>query len=287
MKPNLFQYVRADTVRDAVHLLHELSDAGRLIAGGQSLVPAMALRMASPEVLIDISSIPELALIEQKQDVLCIGAGARYSDIQASALVEKTCPLLSRAIPFIAHEAIRNRGTIGGSLAHADPAAELPSCMLALNAQVVVQNVAGQRRIPAEEFFLGTYMTALRDDDMIVGVEIPVLSHGEHHLFRELTRRSGDYAMLGAGFVIVMDGAIIKNARLAYFSVGDKALLAKEAAATLLGHTPVPEVIDVCATRAARELECLGDLYNSAAMKRHLVKTLTRRLLRELLKETE
>ena len=285
MKPNQFQYVRAETIKDAVVLLHELSDAGRLIAGGQSLVPTMALRMASPEVLIDISNVLELATIEHKQNVLHIGAGARYADILTSSVVTKTCPLLTQAIPFIAHEAIRNRGTVGGSLAHADPAAELPGCMLALDARIVVQSVAGQRAIPAGEFFLGTYLTALRDDELIVSVEIPVISDGERHLFQELTRRSGDYAMLGAAVFIATDGSKIKDARLAFFSVGDKALLANGASAMLIGQSLTPEILEDCATMAAQELDCLGDLYNSAAMKRHLVKTLTRRVLGELLKE--
>lgn len=285
MKPNQFQYVRAETIKDAVVLLHELSNAGRLIAGGQSLVPTMALRMASPEVLIDISNVSELATIEHMQNVLHIGAGARYADILTSSVVTKTCPLLTQAIPFIAHEAIRNRGTVGGSLAHADPAAELPGCMLALDARIVVQSVAGQRTIPAGEFFLGTYLTALRDDELIVSVEIPVISDGERHLFQELTRRSGDYAMLGAAVFIAMDGVKIKDARLAFFSVGDKALLANGAAAMLIGQSLTPEILEDCATMAAQELDCLGDLYNSAAMKRHLVKTLTRRVLGELLKE--
>jgi len=285
VKPNQFQYVRAETIKDAVVLLHELSNAGRLIAGGQSLVPTMALRMASPEVLIDISNVSELATIEHKQNVLHIGAGARYADILTSSVVTKTCPLLTQAIPFIAHEAIRNRGTVGGSLAHADPAAELPGCMLALDARIVVQSVAGQRTIPAGEFFLGTYLTALRDDELIVSVEIPVISDGERHLFQELTRRSGDYAMLGAAVFIAMDGVKIKDARLAFFSVGDKALLANGAAAMLIGQSLTPEILEDCATMAAQELDCLGDLYNSAAMKRHLVKTLTRRVLGELLKE--
>ena len=285
MKPNLFQYVRAETIKDALVLLHELSDAGRLIAGGQSLVPTMALRMASPEVLIDISGVSELASIKLKQDILCIGAGARYADVLASSIVAKTCPLLTQSIPFIAHEAIRNRGTIGGSLAHADPAAELPGCMLALNARVVVQSVAGQRTIPAEEFFQGTYLTALRDDELIISVEIPVISNGEHHLFQELSRRSGDYAMLGVAFAIATEGATITHARLGFFSVGEKALLAKEAAAMLIGQSLSPEMLNDCATMAARELDCLGDLYNSAAMKRHLVKTLTRRVLGDLLRE--
>ena len=285
MKPNQFQYVRAETIKDAVVLLHELSNAGRLIAGGQSLVPTMALRMASPEVLIDISNVSELVTIEHMQNVLHIGAGARYADILTSSVVTKTCPLLTQAIPFIAHEAIRNRGTVGGSLAHADPAAELPGCMLALDARIVVQSVAGQRTIPAGEFFLGTYLTALRDDELIVSVEIPVISDGERHLFQELTRRSGDYAMLGAAVFIAMDGVKIKDARLAFFSVGDKALLANGAAAMLIGQSLTPEILEDCATMAAQELDCLGDLYNSAAMKRHLVKTLTRRVLGELLKE--
>ena len=285
MKPNQFQYVRAETIKDAVVLLHELSNAGRLIAGGQSLVPTMALRMASPEVLIDISNVSELATIEHMQNVLHIGAGARYADILTSSVVTKTCPLLTQAIPFIAHEAIRNRGTVGGSLAHADPAAELPGCMLALDARIVVQSVAGQRAIPAGEFFLGTYLTALRDDELIVSVEIPVISDGERHLFQELTRRSGDYAMLGAAVFIATDGSKIKDARLAFFSVGDKALLANGASAMLIGQSLTPEILEDCATMAAQELDCLGDLYNSAAMKRHLVKTLTRRVLGELLKE--
>jgi carbon-monoxide dehydrogenase medium subunit len=235
--------------------------------------------------LIDISNVSELATIEHKQNVLHIGAGARYADILTSSVVTKTCPLLTQAIPFIAHEAIRNRGTVGGSLAHADPAAELPGCMLALDARIVVQSVAGQRTIPAGEFFLGTYLTALRDDELIVSVEIPVISDGERHLFQELTRRSGDYAMLGAAVFIAMDGVKIKDARLAFFSVGDKALLANGAAAMLIGQSLTPEILEDCATMAAQELDCLGDLYNSAAMKRHLVKTLTRRVLGELLKE--
>lgn len=285
VKPNLFQYVRAETVEDAAVLLHELSDVGHLIAGGQSLVPAMALRMASPDVLIDISGVTELATITRHQGILRIGAGTRYADVLASPMVAQTCPLLSKAIPFIAHEAIRNRGTIGGSLAHADPAAELPGCMLALNARIIVQSIGGQRSIPAEEFFLGTYLTALRADELIVSVEIPEISVSEHHLFQELTRRSGDYAMLGVAFVIGMDGTAIKHSRLAYFSVGDQALLANDAAAMLIGQTPSPEIFDDCATRAASELDCLADLYNSAAMKQHLVKTLTRRVLGELLKE--
>ena len=268
-------------------LLDELSDAGHLIAGGQSLVPTMALRMAAPEVLIDISGVSEMATITESQGILCIGAATRYADILASPVVAKTCPLLTQAIPFIAHEAIRNRGTIGGSLAHADPAAELPGCMLALNARIVVQSVGGQRKIPAEEFFLGTYLTALRAGELIVSVEIPKIADDEHHLFRELTRRSGDYAMLGVAFVIGMDDIAIKHARLAYFSVGDRALLANEAAASLFGFTPTPELFDGCAAKAAHQLDCLGDLYNSAAMKRHLVKTLTRRVLGALLTEPD
>lgn len=285
MKPNLFQYVRPETIENAVFLLHKLSDVGRLIAGGQSLVPTMALRMASPEVLIDISGVKELAVITLKQGVLQIGAGARYADIAASATVAQACPLLCQAIPFVAHPAIRNRGTLGGSLAHADPAAEMPGCMLALNAQIIVQSVSGQRSISAEDFFLGTFLTALRDGEMIVRVEIPSIGDGERHLFQELVRRSGDYAMLGAAFVVKFEGPKINHARLAYFSAGDRALLASGAAATLSDQTPTSALFDACGAKAAQELDCFGDLYNSAKMKKHLINVLTRRVLGALLKD--
>lgn len=283
MKPELFNYIQTETIDETLFLMEELSESCQLLAGGQSLVPTMALRMAAPEVLIDISRVSELRGISLDNGVLRIGAGSCYADILASDLVAETCPLLAKAIPSIAHQAIRNRGTIGGSLAHADPASELPACMVALNATIILQTKQATRHVLSEAFFLGTYLTALAECEMIVAVEIPVIAAGERHLFHEFARRSGDYAMLGAAFVVKTDADtdVLTNARLGYFSISDRPLLAKAAAISLIGQTLRPEIIDTCAHLASEELDCLGDLYNSAAMKRHLVRVLTRRILGE------
>lgn len=277
MKPGLFQYVRADDVEKAVLLLQEFGDEAQLLAGGQSLVPAMALRMALPDVLIDISSIAEMRSITLTDDVLRIGAGCRYVDVLRSEDVARAAPMLVQAIPFIAHEAIRNRGTIGGSLAHADPASELPACMLALDAGVVLQSASGARTIAADDFFLGTYSTALDEGEMIIAVEIPAIAVNQHHRFSEISRRSGDYAISGGAFVLEMDAGIITAARLAYFAVGDCAVLAGSEA--LLGKPLNAETIDQVAQRVGEDITFYGDLYNGIGAKRQITKTLTRRLL--------
>lgn len=285
MKPKLFQYVRAESIQEVVSLLGELGENAQLLAGGQSLVPAMALRMASPEVLIDISSIKELQSIELINGLLKIGAGCKYADILESALVTKSAPLLNQAIPFIAHEAIRNRGTIGGSLALADPAAELPACMLALNAVIVLEGPEGIRKLPALEFFLGTYFTAISDTEIIVSVEIPTILPNQRHGFLEISRRSGDYAMAGGAFVLEFEAERLINAQLAYFSVGDKPVLAPDTARLLAGSELDDEVVKKAGVVAAEEIEFLADLYNSVSTKKQITKTLTRRLLTQISKK--
>ena len=285
MKPKLFQYVRAESTQEAVSLLGDLGEDARILAGGQSLVPAMALRMASPEVLIDISSIEELQSIELINGLLKIGAGCRYADIHKSALVTKSAPLIIQAIPSIAHEAIRNRGTIGGSLALADPAAELPACMLALDAVVVLEGREGIRKLPASEFFLGTYFTAISDTEMIVAVEIPTILPNQRHGFLEVSRRSGDYAIAGGAFVVEFEAERVINARLAYFSVGDRPVLAPNTALLLTGSELNDEVIKKAGVAAAEEIEFLADLYNGVLTKKQITKTLTRRLLTQISKK--
>ena len=285
MKPNLFQYVRAESTQEVVSLLGDLGEDARLLAGGQSLVPAMALRMAAPVVLIDISSIEELQSIEVNNGLLKIGAGCRYVDILNSALVTKAAPLLIQAIPSIAHEAIRNRGTIGGSLALADPAAELPACMLALDAVIVLEGREGVRKLPASEFFLGTYFTAISDTEMVVAVEIPTISSKQRHGFLEISRRSGDYAIAGGAFVIEFEAERVINARLAYFSVGDRPVLAPNTATLLIGSELNDEVITKAGTVTAEEIEFLADLYNGVSTKKQITKTLTRRLLTQISKK--
>lgn len=285
MKPKLFQYVRAESTPEAVSLLGELGEDARILAGGQSLVPAMALRMASPEVLIDISSIEELQSIEMINGLLKIGAGCRYADILESALVTKSAPLLNQAIPFIAHEAIRNRGTIGGSLALADPAAELPACMLALDAVIVLEGCEGIRKVPAPEFFLGTYFTAILDTEMITAVEIPTISQSQRHGFLEISRRSGDYAIAGGAFVLEFEAERVINAQMAYFSVGDRPVLAPNTALLLTGSKLDEDVVNKAGTVAAEEIEFLADLYNGVSTKKQITKTLTRRLLTQISKK--
>lgn len=285
MKPKLFQYVRAESIHDAVSLLADLGEDARLLAGGQSLVPAMALRMAAPEVLIDISSIEELQSIELNDGFLKIGAGCRYVDILESELVAMSAPLLTQAIPFIAHEAIRNRGTIGGSLALADPAAELPACMLALDAMIILEGREGTRRLPAMEFFLGTYFTAISDTEMIVAVEIPAISPNQRHGFLEVSRRSGDYAIAGGAFVLEFEKNRVIDTRLAYFSVGDRPVLAPDTA-LLITHSELnDELISEAGLVASEEIDFLADLYNGVATKKQITKTLTRRLLTQISKK--
>lgn len=279
MKTNLFQYVRPDTIADAVALRHDLGDGASFLAGGQSLVPTMALRMAAPEVLIDISALREMQQISVHAGVLHIGAGCRYADVLASPLVAGAAPLLVRAIPFIAHEAIRNRGTIGGSLAHADPASEMPACMMALDAELVLQSPGGQRRVSAAAFFLGTYLTAIDAGELLIGINIPVAAPGVEQRFLEIARRTGDYAITGGAFVLEFDRLVVRSARLAFFSVSDRPVLAKAAAVALCGRALSAESIDEAGANVAREIAFFADLYTSVDAKRYITRTLTQRLL--------
>lgn len=282
MKPHLFQYVRAKSTQDAVSLLEEFGEDAQILAGGQSLVPTMALRMANPETLIDISSIAELQTIELGNSVLTIGAGCRYVDILNCDLVAKSAPLLCQAIPHIAHHAIRNRGTIGGSLALADPASELPACMLALDAIIVMESKDGQRKIPAIDFFQGTYFTALGENELLVAVEIPEIAANQIHEFHEISRRSGDYAISGGAFVLTLEDKCVADARLAYFAVSDCAVLATSAAEALANADFSSKTIEAVGDIAADEIEFYADLYNSEATKRQLTKVLTRRMLSKI-----
>ncbi len=283
MKPGLFQYVRADTVEDALSLCQELGENSSFLAGGQSLVPAMALRMASPEYLIDISSIAELQVIKLDGGTLHIGAGCRYADVLQSPVVADAAPILAQAIPFIAHEAIRNRGTIGGSLAHADPASELPACMIMLGATIVLKSNVGERKIAAGRFFLGTYFTEMAEGELLVGVEIPAINAGTYHRFSEISRRSGDYAISGGAFSISFEADTVTAARLAFFAVSDRAVLATSAAEVLVGKTLDDETVATASQMVADELDFLGDLYNGTAAKRQITKVLTKRLLSQFI----
>src|SRR3954452_6088343 len=197
MKAAAFAYARAASVVNALEFLAAHGDKAKVLSGGQSLMPAMNLRLISPEFIVDIGELAELRGIAVNGDLLTIGARTRHVDVLKSPEVAAHAPLLRDAISHVAHPAIRNRGTLGGSLAHADPASELPACMVALDATVIVRGPGGERRIAAQDFFTGIYQTMLSPEELLVAVELPVARRNSAHFFREFARRRGDYAIVG------------------------------------------------------------------------------------------
>jgi carbon-monoxide dehydrogenase medium subunit len=248
MKAPAFDYIRVATTAEACAALARHGPDARLLAGGQSLLPAMNLRLASPSMLIDIGRIGGLDGIEARHDRLRIGALVRHETALRDATIARHVPLLTEALRHVAHPAIRARGTIGGNLAHADPASELPACMVALNAAIEVTSPRGARLIAAEDFFIGLFQTALEPDEMLTSVEIPLPAPS--WFFQEIARRSGDYAIVGLA---------VSGTRLAFFSVADRPVLRQPA--------------------AALDLDPPGDLQATGAMRRHLADVLRDRAL--------
>lgn len=273
MKATVAGYARARDLSEVFDLLESGGMDAQVIAGGQSLVPSLNLRLSDSAALVDIRDIAELRGITCADGVLRIGALTRHCELGASDLVARHAPLLAQAVPLIAHAAVRTRGTIGGSLAHADPAAELPACVLALGGQVVVQSARGTRTITAGDFFQGLFLTALDEGEIVTAVELPVLAADERHCIRELTRRSGDYAL--AGLAAVQRGAAV---RLAYFGVGEVPVLAQGAMAVLSGGGALAEAVAALADDLSPE----SDTHASASYRRHLAGVLLERVMNEL-----
>jgi carbon-monoxide dehydrogenase medium subunit len=280
VKPPVFEYHRPRTTEEALALLAAHPGA-KPLAGGQSLIPAMNFRLAAPEVLVDLNGLSTLAGIETLPvGGLRLGAMTRHHEVETSPLVARGAPLLAEAMPFIAHPQIRNRGTIGGSLAHADPAAELPAVMVALHANFVLQGNAGTRRIPAEAFFTGLFVTALEPGELLTAVEIPPPARRSGSAFAEVARRHGDYALVGAATTIILDArGICTEARVVLFSVGDGPVIARSVAVALEGMRPDPEVIGVAADAVQQDIDPPGDIHATEAYRRHLASVLTRRTL--------
>ncbi|HEX8663132.1 MAG TPA: xanthine dehydrogenase family protein subunit M [Beijerinckiaceae bacterium] len=284
MKAPAFDYVRAKSLPEALGLLRRHGDEAKVIAGGQSLVPALNLRLLAPRLLVDIGALPELKGVSAADGRLRIGALTRHAELMDSPDIAAQAPLIAQGIRHVAHPAVRNRGTLGGSLANADPATELPACMLALRAEMIVAGSDGERRIEAQEFFTGLYETALAPDEILVAVEVPAIRPDERCAFLELARRLGDYALVGlAAQGTVRDGAL-SDLRLAYFGVGAKPTLAAAAAARLAG--PVTEAALAEAQGAlAQDLDPQDDIQASAATRLHLAGVLLRRAVHELVPE--
>jgi aerobic carbon-monoxide dehydrogenase medium subunit len=282
MKAAAFAYARATSVANALELLAVHGEKARVLSGGQSLIPAMNLRLVAPELIVDIGDLAELRGIAVKGEMLVIGALTRHADLLKSSDIVKCAPLLGAAVAHVAHPAIRNRGTIGGSLAQADPASELPACMLALGATIVVRGPGGERRIAAEQFFTGIYETRLAPQDLLVAIEVPVARKGSAHFFQEFARRHGDYAIVGLAAQAVLQGDRLADLRLGYFAVGDRPLLAK-AAGKLTGVTITPTLLAEVSAALSYELDPHEDQQATPAMRRHLAKVLLTRCVATLL----
>jgi len=281
MKPAPFAYHRPATLDEALALLAEHGGEAKPLAGGQSLIPAMNFRLARPAVLVDLNRVAELGYVRAGRDGLQIGAMTRQRAVERSEAVRSAAPLLAEAMPFIAHPQIRNRGTVGGSLAHADPAAELPAVMLALEARFRARGPQGERWIPAGEFFTGILETALGPDELLLEVAVPKSPARTGYAFAELARRRGDYALVGVAARVTLDRrGRCQAARITLFSVGDGPVLAAAAAAMLDGQEPSPEAMRAAADAAAqRDIDPPSDIHASAAYRRRLAAVLTRRAL--------
>ena len=280
MKLPEVEYEAPTTVAEAIDLLAEHGDEASVLAGGQSLIPLLALRLARPEVLIDINRVDELSGVSAANGHVTIGAMTREYVAEESGTVADTLPLLAAALPLIGHEAIRSRGTIGGSLAHADPAAELPAVARALDAEFVVRGPSGTRVIPAAQWFDGYLTTSRRPDELLAEVRFPAAGPGTGVSFEEVARRHGDFAIVGLATSLVLSGGVISDARLAFAGVSDVPVRATAAEELLAGERPSAELFDEAARRATEDLDPPADLHGSSDYRKTVAAAVVRRGLR-------
>ena len=280
MKPPPFEYHAPSSLDEALSLLAEHGDEAKVLAGGQSLIPLMSLRLAHPAVIVDLNRVSNLSTIERRDGTIGLGAIVRERTAERSEDVQTAVPLLAAALPLVGHPAIRSRGTVGGSMAHADPAAELPAVAVALDAEMVATSKArGQRTFAAADFFLGFFTTALEPDEILTEVRFPVAGPGTGAAFEEACRRHGDFAMVGACAQVQLDGGALKEARVAMISVSDTPVRAREAEEVLSGATPSDDLFRAAAEAAARNLDPPSDLHASSAYRKHVGAVLVRRVL--------
>ena len=282
MKAPPFDYQRATSLADIFRLWSEAGPDARLLAGGQSLLATLAFRLSEPTALIDITRVAELRGVADTGSLIRIGALTTHAELGASPLIAAHVPLLHEAAPLIAHPAIRNRGTIGGSLAFADPASELPAAAVALEAQIVAVSAKGERRIPAADFFQGLYETALEPGELIAAVEFAKAKPGEKSTIVEIARRSGDYAMAGLALRLSLDGGKIGAPRIVGFALGEAPVLAAKAMAKLTGATLSAETIAAAVAALDGDLDPAPDMHGTAAMKKRWARVLLERALKKI-----
>ena len=284
MKPAPFEYIAPTSLDEALNALQDHGYDGKLLAGGQSLIPVMNFRLAQPAVIIDLNGVTELdALDEDVNGGVRVGAMVRHSRLEHSETIAQAVPLINEVMPYIAHPQIRNRGTIGGSLAHADPAAELPVIMVTLEAQFRLQRREGERWVKAADFYESLFMTALEPEEILVEIAIPPHLTNSGYAFTEFSRRHGDFAQVGAAAIVTMDeSGICRDARLVYLSVGEIPMVAVKAAEMMVGERVTSDLIASAAELARRqEIDPMGDIHGTADYKRHLAVVLGKRTLHQ------
>ena len=277
-----FSYHRPSTVEEAIGLLAEYGSDAKVLAGGQSLVPLLALRLSHPEHLVDIGRIAGLDGARDGPDGFTIGAAARHADVELAPVTAKAAPLVAAAMPHIGHRAIRNRGTVCGSLAHADPAAELPAVALATGAELIARSSTGERRIPAADFFLGYLTSALDETEVLTAVRFPPWPGRTGWSVQEISRRHGDYALVGlAALVGLDDDGRVERAALSFFGAGATPVRVPDAEAVLIGERPEPAAIAEAADVVTKSIDPPGDNHATAAYRAHVAGVLTKRCLAE------
>lgn len=280
MKTPPFEYTAPETLEEVLELLAEHGDEAKIIAGGQSLVPLLAMRLARPSLLVDVNGVAALGGIEDRGDVLAFGAIAREREAERSPVVADRAPVLAESLPFIGHASIRNRGTIGGSMVHADACAELPAVAVVTESDMLVRSRGGDRVVPADEFFDGHFTTTLADDECLVEVRVPTSPPGAGWSLQEVARREGDFAMVGVAAMVALNGnQAIEAARVCLFGVADRAVRARSVEAALVGATVSEETFAGAAADAVRDLRPASDLHGSSEYRRHLAGVTVRRAL--------
>jgi CO/xanthine dehydrogenase FAD-binding subunit len=281
VKPANFDYHCPATIDQAVAILARYQGDARVLAGGQSLVPMMNFRLATPTAIVDLNRIPGLSKVEAVNGMVSIGAMARQRQLEFAPLIREQLPLLSEALRWVGHLPTRTRGTIGGSIAHADPAAEIPMVLQAMAGEVVVRGPQGERHIAAPELFLAPLTTALNPDEILTEVRFPVMPPGASHAIEEFARRKGDFAIAAVAVVLVRDGERCTMARLATAGIGPVPVRLREAEAILEEKGLGESAVVAAAQRAAELVEPMSDHNASADFRRHLTGVLTRRAVLE------
>ena len=288
MKPAAFEYFAPSSMQEALVLLGEFKDEAKILAGGQSLMPLLNMRLARPQALIDINRIASHSYIRQENGALTLGALTRHREIETSPLVRGKCPILAEAAGWIGYPQIRNRGTIGGSLAHAHPAAELPAVVTALRGEIGIVGRTGERTVKAEEFFQGFFTVALEPNEILSAVRLPLWPESAGFSFKEFNRRHGDFAIAGVAALVSLNGKKeCEASSIVLAGVNPTPLRAQRSETLLKGRKITREIIETAATLAAEDSDPPSDVHGSADYRRELVKVITRRALEEAVKRAK